>query len=115
MHASVGLNLLLGDLNMETSKTLKPKNTLKSREVFELDAPAASNVLLAGDFTGWQTEPIQLKKDRKGRWKATISLPPGKYEYRFMADGAWVDDPVAEARVSNPYGSHNCVREVAVN
>jgi len=100
---------------METKKTLKPKNTPKSREVFELDAPAASNVLLAGDFTGWQSEPIQLKKDRKGRWKTTISLPPGKYEYRFMADDTWVDDPVAKTRVSNPYGTLNCVREVVAN
>lgn len=84
-------------------------------QAFELDAPQAASVLLAGDFTGWQAEPIQLKKDRDGRWKITVSLAPGTYQYRFMVDGVWVDDPRAQARVANPFGSANCVRQVSAN
>ncbi len=84
-------------------------------QAFELEAPQASTVLLAGDFTGWEKTPIALNKEGNGRWKATISLAPGTYQYRFMVDGNWTDDPQAPARVYNPFGTANCVREVTAN
>jgi 1,4-alpha-glucan branching enzyme len=93
----------------------KKPATKNIKETFQLEAPAASAVLLAGDFTEWNAEPIQLKKSRNGVWKATVSLPPGRYQYRFMVDGAWCDDPTAEQRIANPFGGQNCVRSVAVN
>jgi len=86
----------------------------KTKETFQIVAPAAGTVLLAGDFTGWDSAPIELKKDRKGLWKTTISLTPGQHEYRFMVDGTWCDDPLAVRRTATPSGSTNCVREVAV-
>jgi 1,4-alpha-glucan branching enzyme len=104
------------NLRKEGDGTMATKTkTLKRKEAFELEAPAASTVLLAGDFTGWQTEPITLKKGRNGRWKTTVPLEPGCYQYRFMVDGVWMDDPIAQARVPNDFGSQNCVREVASN
>lgn len=93
-----------------TAKKLK-----KLKESFRLEAPAAGAVLLAGDFTGWTTEPIPMKKDQQGCWKATVPLDPGIHEYRFMVDGNWADDPLAPARQANPFGSQNCVRHVATN
>ena len=30
-----------------------------------------------------------------GRWTKELSLAPGRYEYRFVADGQWLDDPAA--------------------
>ena len=93
-----------------TAKKLK-----KLKETFELAAPTAGAVLLAGDFTGWTTEPIPMKKDRQGCWKTTVALDPGVHEYRFMVDGHWADDPLAPARQANPFGSQNCIRSVAAN
>lgn len=84
----------------------------KNKETFQLEAPAAATVLLAGDFTGWDESPIELKKSRDGMWKATIALTPGQHEYRFMVDGIWCDDPQAEQRIANGFGSTNCVRAV---
>ncbi len=84
-------------------------------QAFELEAPHASNVLLAGDFTGWERKPIALKKEANGRWRVRVSLAPGVYHHRFMVDGAWADDPQAHSRINNPFGSANCVREVAVS
>jgi 1,4-alpha-glucan branching enzyme len=85
----------------------------KLKETFQLQAPAATAVMLAGDFTGWESEPIQMKRLRSGVWKATVSLDPGRHEYRFVVDGRWTDDPQAPAFESNPYGSRNSIREVA--
>lgn len=88
-------------------KTLKTQ-----KQTFALAAPDADSVLLAGDFTDWQQRPLALKKDRSGVWKRTVSLPPGTYQYRFIVDGEWRDDPECATRVPNPFGSQNMVRDV---
>jgi hypothetical protein len=53
-----------------------------------------------------------MKKDKKGIWKTTASLKPGRYEYRFLVDGDWKNDPCCPGRVPNEFGSQNCVRIV---
>ena len=80
---------------------------------FELVAPTANSVALAGDFTGWDARPINLTKQKGGAWKATVRLKPGTYEYRFIVDGQWTDDPQCATRVPNVYGSENCVRAIS--
>jgi 1,4-alpha-glucan branching enzyme len=53
-----------------------------------------------------------MKKDKKGIWKATVSLAPGRYQYRFLIDGRWENDPACSDFVSNDFGTTNCVRIV---
>ena len=71
--------------------------------VFSFDAPGALRVALVGDFTHWQQNPINLRKHYDGIWRASASLPPGTYHYRFLVDGKWRDDPECTLRVPNPY------------
>jgi len=85
-----------------------PKGS-KHKVTFLYDAPGAQTVLLAGDFTGWQQAPVSLKKDKAGVWKKSITLPPGRYEYRLLVDGEWKDDPHCSARQPNQFGGENCV------
>jgi len=40
---------------------------------------------------------------------------PGRYEYRFVVDGQWRDDPACTERVPNGFGSENCVLRVPVD
>ena len=85
----------------------------KTKKVpFEFMAPDARKVYLAGDFNHWDTSANPMKKDKKGVWKAAVSLKPGKYEYRFLVDGNWANDPSCAGCVSNQFGSQNCVRIV---
>jgi len=86
----------------------KPK-TAKQKVTFSYAAPQAQSVMLAGDFTGWQEAPLELKKDKAGVWKKTIALPPGRYEYRLLVDGEWRDDPSCPHRQPNQFGGENCV------
>jgi 1,4-alpha-glucan branching enzyme len=88
------------------------KDTVKAEQVFSFNAPAATSVLLVGDFTHWQKSPISLKKDERGLWKARVALQAGTYHYRFLVDGQWRDDPECTLRVANPFGSHNSIRLV---
>ena len=87
-------------------------NTSKKRETFTYQQPGASTVSLAGDFTEWDKNPIQLKKQKDGTWKTAVSLAPGTYEYRFLVDGEWRNDSECTRFRTNPFGAENCVRIV---
>jgi hypothetical protein len=53
-----------------------------------------------------------LERQQNGTWSCTVQLSPGTYEYRFIVDGQWVDDPLSPRYVHNPFGGTNCVLEV---
>ena len=91
-----------------------PKQKIAKQKVtFTCTAPGAQSVLLAGDFTGWEQSPISLKKLKSGLWTTTVSLAPGRHEYRFLVDGEWRDDPECSIRLPNQFGGENCVCVVA--
>ncbi|MBI3987920.1 MAG: hypothetical protein HY343_13430, partial [Lentisphaerae bacterium] len=46
-------------------------------------------------------------------WRLRLPLTPGFYEYRYMVDGDWQNDPRACGYVRNAFGSFNCVVEAA--
>ncbi len=97
-------------MKKKLSEGAKPK-TKKVR--FNLHDPEAKRVFLAGEFNNWDVDKLPMKKDKKGTWETSFVLPPGRYEYRFWVDGVWHDDPNAQERVENPFGSQNCVRIVS--
>jgi len=84
----------------------------KRRVSFKLTAPEAKEVFLSGSFNEWSYTSTPLKKDATGVWKTQVSLLPGTYEYRFVVDGEWRDDPECPLRVENPFAAQNCVRIV---
>lgn len=88
-------------------------NAKTKPQTFSITAPGASTVLLVGDFTHWQDQPISMVKRAHGVWTASVNLRPGTYHYRFLVDGQWRDDPQNTLRVPNPYGGENCVRAVS--
>jgi 1,4-alpha-glucan branching enzyme len=94
-------------------KKSSSKTSPKGKNVgFTLFAPEAQAASLLGDFNGWDVNSLPMKKDKKGAWKLSVSLSPGRYEYRFFVDGTWQNDPNAQDKVSNPFGSHNSIKIV---
>lgn len=91
------------------SKTSKAPRAKRVR--FELEAPEAQTVAVSGTFCGW-SDVLPLKRQKDGPWKLTMNLPPGRYEYRFVVDGEWRDDPGANESAPNPYGGRNSVLQV---
>ncbi len=57
------------------------------------DHPNAQAVFVAGTFNHWQPDATPLKHESGDKWVAHLNLQPGTYEYRFVADGQWYDDP----------------------
>jgi 1,4-alpha-glucan branching enzyme len=98
----------------EMKKKLLGETKPKTKKVqFNLFAPDAKRVFLAGDFNNWDVDNLPMKKANKGTWETSFALPTGRHEYRFCVDGVWYDDPNAHERVENPYGSQNCVRLIS--
>lgn len=85
----------------------------KRKETFECVEPMACSVQLVGDFTAWEESPVELRRQKDGVWRATVPLDTGPHEYRFLVDGQWRDDAQCALKRSNPYGTENCVRDVA--
>lgn len=75
---------------------------------FVASFPKAQKVQLVGSFSNWDAAPVEMQRESDGTWCAELKLPPGHYEYRFLVDGVWMDDP-GSSRVPNPYGSQNNV------
>lgn len=76
---------------------------------FLLELPKAKSAAVVGTFNGWDGARTPLSPGPKGKWKATVWLPAGRYEYRFIVDGEWISDPRAKESVQNAFGSTNSV------
>lgn len=90
---------------------LKNAPTAASARVirFELVRPEAGAVYLAGTFNDWHPTAFPMIATGDGRWVKELALPPGRYEYLFVADGIWITDPHAAKSVPNPHGGTNSV------
>ncbi len=75
---------------------------------FTLNKPQAKSVVLAGTFNGWDLKRTQLRKAANG-WHTTLWLPPGRYEYRFVVDGEWMNDPQEKDSAPNEFGGTNSI------
>ena len=89
-------------------KSIKTK-TKRRRAIFSLEAPDANQVLLGGDFNQWNENAHPMKKDESGVWKKALMLEPGRYEYKFLVDGQWRNDPNNDQTCANCFGTHNNV------
>lgn len=94
----------------QDSSNSKLSKKLRSKEiVFEYYAPMSQTVFVAGTFNQWNTKDCPLKKDKSGKWKSVLSLPSGRYEYRYFIDGVWENDQRPVECVPNAFGSWNSV------
>ena len=82
------------------------------KTVFTLKAPAAKQVLVCGEFNGWQPEAAPMTRRADGTWETSLALHPGRYQYKFVVDGNWIHDPNAKINVPNEHHSLNSVIEV---
>jgi 1,4-alpha-glucan branching enzyme len=78
------------------------------RVLFSLVAGRAKDVRLVGDFTDGEAGPLIMDRinPRIRTFAAAVSLPPGTYQYKFIVDGQWVEDPKADS-VPNQFGTQN--------
>jgi chromosome partitioning protein len=76
--------------------------------VFALEAPDAQRVQLVGDFNAWTAEGNEMTRTG-GVWTRVVRLQPGRYQYRYVIDGSWRNDPLNAQVEPSPYGGNNSV------
>ena len=77
--------------------------------VFKLHALPHAKVYVAGTFNNWDPASIQLEDSGKGVYAATVLLPQGRQEYKFIVNGGWINGPDRTERTPNPFGTTNNV------
>lgn len=88
---------------------MKPKKSLLHPVRIEFHHEQAQAVFIAGTFNDWNPITTPMIALGEGRWVKELTLPPGRYEYRFVVDGEWFSDPAASEQAPNPHGSSNSV------
>ncbi|HYB13321.1 MAG TPA: AAA family ATPase [Myxococcota bacterium] len=71
----------------------------------------ARDVRIAGDFNGWVPDRgVRSHVEAEGEarvWTKVLELEPGTYQYRYVVDGSWREDPENPQVVPGPGGALN--------
>lgn len=79
---------------------------------FEHVDPKATSVSVVGDFNDWNKDS-NVMKNENGTWKCSVSLKPGRHEYKFVLNQTdWISDPKAKETVADKYGGTSSVIDV---
>jgi len=76
--------------------------------VFTIEADHAAQVQVMGDFNDWNLEGSEMERV-DGIWQKVVTLPPGRYRYRYIVDGRWQSDPLNVAVEPNPHGGFDSI------
>ena len=100
-------------------KKRQQETAAKATEI-RIQAPDAQEVFLAGSFNDWNPSTTRMERDSDGSWVATVSLTPGRHEYKFVVDGTWCCNPggpefeeACPGHVRNSFGTLNCIIDVS--
>lgn len=97
----------------EKLKKITEKKLKEFCEVnFSFNAPTARSVFVVGDFNDWTKNDKYSLEKKDGIWTKKMLLKKGKYQYKFIVDDKWLEDPVNPQTIPNPYGELNSILEI---
>jgi chromosome partitioning protein len=77
---------------------------------------AAGDVRIAGDFNGWVPDrgvrSLIASEGQTRVWTKVLTLEPGTYQYRYVVDGEWREDPANPRSAPGPTGQPNSILHV---
>jgi chromosome partitioning protein len=77
---------------------------------------AAGDVRIAGDFNGWVPDrgvrSLIATEGQERVWTKVLTLDPGTYQYRYVVDGEWREDPANPQSAPGPTGQPNSILHV---
>lgn len=69
------------------------------------------DVRIAGDFNGWvpdrDVESTTYREGPERIWTKVLHLAPGTYQYRYLVDGEWREDPANPRAIQAPGGRNS--------
>lgn len=101
---------------MDTSPVAGSESETVVYVQFMLDAPGATSVAVAGDFSEWQPSFTLEDPDQDGVWTGRVPVSPGVHAYMFVIDGTeWQTDPRAQRYQDDGFGNQNAVLAVGTS
>ncbi len=94
---------------------LKPNNHDTVMVHLFLEAPGASEVVVVGDWNGWDPLVNRLSDtDGDGIWEIEIKLQRSReYRYQFLIDGElWIPDPKAPLQIEDGFGGTDSILHI---
>jgi chromosome partitioning protein len=80
---------------------------------FTIEAPAAKDIYIVGDFNDWKiNDETRLDRRENGCWEKRMGLPQGRYRYKFLVDGAWTLDSKNPELESNAFGTLDSIMKI---
>ncbi len=70
-----------------------------------------NKVFLFGSFNNWNRSDLEMINNN-GTYEIKIPLEPGRYQYKFFADGSELIDPASPEKIPNGMGDYNSVLTV---
>ncbi len=101
-------------LEKRMTEILKERLPRLTEIMFSVFSPGAKDVYLVGEFNNWQINDPARMIQNNGTWSKKIKLNSGKYRYRFVIDGNWIEDSSNPLKEINPYGSVNSLVEIGI-
>jgi chromosome partitioning protein len=112
LHAPISLTAAPANLAEKLARLYGVRTTAQGL-LFLQPVNGAAAVAIAGDFNNWSDSANPMRRDDMlGVWQALIPVPPGRYRYRLVVDGKWVQDPYNTYVEANPFGQLNSIVEV---
>ncbi len=115
-YASVALELAASPPSRRTTdeKVVEDVSTGPPREiVVRYRDAAAGDVRIAGDFNGWVPDrgvrSLIASEGGDRVWTKVLTLEPGTYQYRYVVDGEWREDPTNPESAPGPTGQPNSI------
>lgn len=90
----------------EEDPTVKSPVTADGKTTFYYYGPTAKKVQVAGSMTtpSWGDGAKDMAYDETtGYWSIELEIEPGQYEYKFIVDNSWIQDPLN----TNPDGDNS--------
>ena len=115
--AALVIAMLVPSREVDDAVTAGPADTESVVYVqFVLEAPTATSVAVAGDFSGWEPAFALEDPDGDGIWSARVPVRPGVHTYMFLIDDtSWQTDPNAGRYQDDGFGNRNAVLAVGAS
>lgn len=98
-----GLHLNVLNLNLFTGAYPSKDGNVRFRLKGHEDA---KEVIVSGSFNKWNEHAFKMYK-MDGGWEIILQLRPNDYQYRYIVDGLWMEDPSNPDKVPNEFGEYN--------
>jgi 1,4-alpha-glucan branching enzyme len=88
----------------------KPFEPILRDVTFRVEAPAARDIYVVGDFNDWKiSDEGRLGRRENGDWEKRLGVPQGRYRYKFVVDGEWTADAKNPELEPNVFGTFDSI------